>query len=359
MSATRAMLAGLLWGVGLALMVLWVGTSHGATRLDWPRTPVQRMRSADLSWAVKQKYPSQPCRWSVSGTINNQLRRAAIAEALTYVALPRIILFARQVCPAILGAIYSSSGLSGITAKLDPIYEAGAMRQGEWHEIDQCRDYVIPWNLEKKVRDCVTSGNAATVCAAQITPTVADYLDVRVQNGRCVEGSGIVVRDPQEPYRSDYANESGLLVTDRPIAPPDAQERAALDAATAAHLTSTGVDAAQQAFEALADDEREHRFFRLGEFLGTCDPGWTPAECTRWDHATHTAYLAWAASVKAADPFGAEQDKIDHNLAHICKNVGADDRLMIRPTCPAGRGFAGDMNKCPAMTCRYYLTRFP
>jgi hypothetical protein len=320
-----------------------------------PRTPTLRLTSADYSLAVRKANASQPCRWRRNGTLANQLQRAALAEGLTYVALPKLIPFARIVCPSVLSAVFSSSGLSGITSKLDPIYEAASMRQGDWHEIDQCRDYTIPWNLEEKIAACVTASSTAVRCAQVITPEQQDFLDLSIVNGRCVRGGRVAIVAPWEPYDSYRANKVGLLVTDTPIAKPDAAEVAALRAGLAAHATSSGVDAAQRRIEDLADDEREHRFFRLGDFLGSCDFGWTTTECAAWDRRTHAAYTRWEQSVEAGDPFAAEQDKIDHNLAHLCKNVGADDRLLVRFSCPAGRGFAGNMDRCVATTCREAL----
>lgn len=332
------------WIVVLLLAIdVWAG----------PRTPVLRLQPDALSYAVKLKHSSAPCKWSYDGHLHNQLERAAVAEALTYVAVPRIIYFARKVAPSTLSFTYSTSGLSGISMKLDPVYVSAEMRQGQWHEIDQCRDYVIPWNIEKKVRDAAISSANAANCAKHLTPELSKYLHIKVVNGKCVYGSDVIVQEPKQPYDSWYAHVYGLLVTSKtaPTSKPDLEEVEAIDATHRAHLISQGVDLAHQKLEALADDESEHRLFRLGAFLPDCDPGWTSEQCARWDAIKHTKHVAWGNSVKAGNQFAAEQDKIDHNLSHLCKNIGADTRLFVRFSCPAGRGFTGNMDRCPSMTC--------
>jgi hypothetical protein len=278
------------------------------------------------------------------------VQRDAVESALTGIAMPRVIAFARKLpgCASAMGYVFTN--YSKITSKLGPLYEAQEMKTGFWNVTVSGRHYHFEHYNERKVRDCATSNETTRhACAALLTPELGDYLDLRVVAGRCVVGAGLVILPPSEPY--DSARGVLGMVRTKTLSPrPDELEAGLLMTATNAHnALSPTTGAARLAAEASADDEAEHHRFRLKDFLSDCDPAWGDG-CAAWHAPQNRFFTKWLAAVERGDWFAARQADTDHQLAHICAAVH-DDRLLVLFSCPAGLGDAGSMDRCPVTTC--------
>jgi len=331
------------------LAVLLLATVAHAT--DTTRTPPYRPSPADLNLAVFDRYDGQSLKWCRGHTCT-QVERDAIEVALTGLVLPRIIRFARQL-PSCAGSMgFMLTNLSKMTAKLDPLYEAQEMRNRGWFVSPSGRDYYDDWYVERKVQQCATATTTARKqCAELLTKDLGDYVNLRVENGLCTKGSGLVVWEPQEPY--DAARGAlGAIVTVPPTRPPLTQDQtAALLVAHMAHAMGRGVQAAHLAFEGLARDEPEHHFFRIKDFSGEVDPLWSTDDIASWKALQHRFHLEWGASLARGDWFATRQADTDHQLAHICASL-KDDRLLVLFSCAAGRGPNGSMDRCIVRNCR-------
>jgi hypothetical protein len=340
----------------LAVLVLLaaLGVAHAG-----PRTPTLRPTAADLSLAVFNAYPSEPLRW-FHGETATQVQRDAVESALTGIASPRVINFAKRLpsCASSLGYLFTN--YSKITSKLSPLYEAQEMKTGFWNVTVSGRHYHFEHYNERKVQTCaVANETARKQCAAILTPEMGAYLDLRVEAGRCVIGAGITVAPPAAPYDS-ARGVLGMVTTKTPSPLPDATEAGLLTTATAAHnALSPTTGAARIAAEDSADDESEHHRFRLKDFMSDCDPAWGDG-CARWHPVQNRFFSTWLAAVLRGDWFAARQADTDHQLAHICAAV-KDDRLLVMFSCPAGRGrlqpdgSTSSMDNCPVTTCAQAL----
>jgi hypothetical protein len=332
--------------------LLLAATVAGAT--DTSRTPTLRPNAADLSLAVFLANPSDPLRW-FHGRTATQVQRDAVESALTGIAMPRVIQFAKHLpgCASSLGYLFTN--YSKITAKLGPLYEAQEMKTGFWNVTVSGRHYHFEHYNERKVRDCATSNETTRrQCAAILTPEMGDYLDLHVEAGRCVQGAGLVILPPAEPF--DTGRGVLGMVRTKTLSPkPDGDEQASLEAALAAHnALSPNTGLLRRAAEDTADDEAEHHRFRTKDFLSDLDPAWTPAEVMRLHAKQNASLTTWEQAVVRGDWFAARQADTDHQLWHICAAV-KDDRLLVLFACPAGLGDGGSMDRCPITTCSQAL----
>lgn len=328
-----------------------------ALATDLSRTPPYRPSSADLSLAVFDQYDGQSLKWC-RGVTCTQVQRDAIEVALTGLVLPRIIRFARQLpsCTGSLGFLIGN--LSKMTSKLDPLYEAQEMRNRGWFVSPSGRDYYDDWYDERRAQQCaVATTLARRQCAMLLSPVLGDYLDLRIENGLCTKGSGLVVWPPAEPYDAARAALGAIVTVTPPTQPALTDEQQALRLAThAAHASGNRVQAAHLAFEASATTETMHHFFRIKDFSGDVDPGWAPADAARWHALQHRFHIAWGEALARGDWFATRQADTDHQLAHICASL-KDDRLLVLFSCPAGLGPNGSMDRCEISTCRAALDR--
>lgn len=314
------------------------------------RTPTLRPNPADLSYAVYVANSTDPLKW-FHGHTATQVERSAVADGLAGIAIPRVIQFMRTMPGCLDDLTFAFSQLSDYTMKLDEVYEAGRMRQGDW-TIKAPWPYSIPWYIERRAQSCVTDSRSAMLCAAAIPPPMELYLDVRVQNGKCIKGSGLVVQAPTETFSSARAA-LGTIITKNPtVAPlPDATEASALRAAAAAHAAlAPNTGALRIAAEDLADDEAEHRRFRMKDFMSDLDVGWSVSDVMKLHMQQNVSFNAWEAAIERGDWFLVQMLSSDHQLWHICAAL-KDDRLLVRFSCPAGLGLSGNMDLCPTTTC--------
>lgn len=318
------------------------------------RTPTLRPSAADLSLAVFEANASDPLKW-FHGATATQVQRDAVESALTGIAMPRVIQFAKRLpsCTSSLGYLFTN--YSKITAKLGPLYEAQEMKTGFWNVTVSGRHYHFEHYNERKVQTCALANETARrACGAILTRELGAYLDLRVELGRCVKGAGIVVAPPAAPY--DSARGVLGMVRTKTLSPlPDATEAGLLTTATNAHNTlSSTTGPARIAAEDSADDESEHHRFRLKDFMSDTDPAWTASDVMGWHALQNRFFSTWLVAILRGDWFAARQADTDHQLAHICAAV-KDDRLLVLFSCPAGRGDAGSMDRCPVTTCAQAL----
>jgi hypothetical protein len=328
-----------------------------ALATDTTRTPSLRPTAEDLSVAVFDKYAPDPLTW-FRGKTATQVQRDAVESALTGIAMPRVIQFAKKL-PGCSGSAltYVLTNYSKITSKLGPLYEAQSMKNGSWQVTTSGRHYHFEHYNERKIRDCAITSSQAALCASVITPELKGYLNIAVVNGKCVKGN-IAVADPVETFDS-ARGVLGMVKTKNPLVQPlpDATEASLLDAADAAHTAlSPTTGAARLAAEDSADTETEHHLFRMKDFMSDVDPGWSPEQVMGWHRLQNRFFGCWKDNVKRGNWFAARQCDTDHQLAHICAAV-KDDRLLVMFSCPAGLGFTGSMDKCEVSDCQTALNR--
>lgn len=335
----------------MAIAVLVFATSVNAS--DLSRTPTMRPTPADMSYAVFEKYPTEPLKW-YRGYTATQVQREAVLSGLMGIAVPRVINYMKRIpgCADDLG--FAFSNFSYFTGKLDGEYEAGRMRQGDWF-VKVAWPYSIPWYIERRARDCSTTGIAnARLCATTSTGDVRNYLNIRVDGtGKCVKGGAVGAAAPKETYDSTRA-ELGTITTKTLSPIPDSEETTLLILADIAHsVGSPDTDARRRAAEDSADDEAEHHRFRLKDFMSDVDPAW--GDAIELIHAKQDeSFGCWVDNVLRGDWFAAQMCNTDHQLWHICGSI-RDDRLLIRLSCPAGLGRFGNMDRCPMTTCEEAL----
>ena len=308
------------------------------------------------------------------GRVATQTIRDAMEETLTGVALPEAIRYARSMNSCLSTAKSTVTELTKITMRLGPVYEQqqSLLANGVWSIPVFGRHYQIEQHQLAKIRAC-SLGSAAKACAdnermtrtGTVPNALADLLDIRIEDGKCVEGALFTLSPPLEPFDADRAN-VGIVQSKTPMAPP--ATGVLHDTHTAHSKTSdfqcgTGpaptasVRDAHIALEATATTEEQHHFLRLKDFSGTPDPNWSQQDVCRWARLQDEAHERWMTAVSQGDWAHARQADDDHQLAHICMNL-KDPNLKVRFSCgPTPRTL--HVEDCPALTCQEVLDSPP
>jgi hypothetical protein len=305
------------------------------------------------------------------GRIATQTLRDAMEETLTGVALPEAIRYARTMTSCAAIAKSTVGELTKITMRLGPVYEQQQSLEanGVWSIPVFGRHYQIEQHQLAKIRAC-SLGSAATACAANplmtrtgtVPNALADLLDIRIDNGRCVEGALFSLSPPVEPFDANRAN-VGIVQSKTPMTPP---ATSVLHATHTAHQQTSNfqcgtgpaptasVRDAHMALEATAITEDQHHFFRLKDFSGIPDPDWSPQQVCQWARLQDAAHERWMNAVSQGDWAHARQADDDHQLAHICMNLKHPD-LKVRFSC----GPSLHVEDCPVLTCQQVLATLP
>ena len=305
------------------------------------------------------------------GRVATQTIRDAMEETLTGVALPEAIHYALSMdsCRAIGRSTVTE--LTKITMRLGPVYEQQQSLEanGVWSIPVFGRHYQIEQHQLAKIRAC-SLGSAAEACARNelmtrtgtVPNALADLLDLRIENEKCVEGALFTLSPPLEPFDANRAN-VGIVQSKTPMIPPATgvlHDTHTAHSKTSDFVCGTGpaptasVRDAHMALEATATTEDQHHFLRLKDFSGTRDPDWSPQDICKWARLQDAAHERWMDAVSHGDWAHARQADDDHQLAHICMNLKHAD-LKVRFSCSTSL----HVEDCPALTCQQVLDTLP
>jgi hypothetical protein len=202
-----------------AAAIVHLCTAAPAAGVDRSATPPVRPTYQDVSI----KLPSSSFYEWFRGRTATQAQRDAMEETLTGVAVPEALRYARTIS-ACAGQVPSlASQLTKVTAKLGTTYEQNSLLPaGSWWVPIQGRHYSFEQYILHTVRSCSTGSGAASACAKSplMTPALADLLDIRIENGRCVAGAAFGVPAPLETY-SSYRAAVGGVQSKTAMVPPD------------------------------------------------------------------------------------------------------------------------------------------
>ena len=291
----------------------------------------------------------------------NQYERDAMEQALLGVWAPRALLF-METLPKCAGAVheaFSSSTLSGITAKLDVAHQyddiLGPQRK-TWNVTQGGRHYEIEGYILAHAHSCALDDPVACAASPLMNTDMADLLDLTVTEGACVDGNGFV--PPNTPAMSGDTGD-GLAdanVHFPPLSDTDEQLRQAAIAAHAGGLCGAApapsVQAAQTAFEATCTTIDCLHFRKPQAFIGGCAPGMSADDCCAWKALEHREYVNWANALATGDwglvrCFGAR-----HRRMHLCANFAPNGLVIRMPPCTVPAAYPDDT---PAVACTDYL----
>ena len=320
---------------------------------------------------VSIKIPRQESFKWFRGYVATQVLRDAMEETLAGIAVPEALRYARTIpsCETAMNKAMSSSGLNAITTKLGPIYEiAQALKDGDGGSWaiggTQGRHYSIENYILSNVQACSIEANSASLCAKStlMTPDLLDLLDMRVEGGKCVQGANFELVPPQEVY-DNKRSQLGKVQAKTLMPELTEEQKRMLHATHMAHKQVSdwrcGIAPAPEAgivkkrhleLEASAVNEEQHHFFRLKDFSGTPDPGWTQEEVCQWARLQDRAHENWMDAILAGKWGRARLFDNDHQQAHLCMTL-KNDELLTLFSCEQEES----VRDCPKRTCTEVL----
>ena len=193
-----------------------------------------------------------------------------------------------------------------------------------------------------------------------------DLLNLRIENGQCVKGAAFTIPPKLEDENKARAND-GLMTKKAVLSPLSSTQMELLHATHMAHVAVSNwrcgasapaagiVTRAHQAFEATAKNETEHHFFRMKDFAGAVDAGWSAAEVCALGRFQDDAHERWMKAVEALDLIHARAADNDHQMGHICMGVKDERVTTIRlSTCGMDKfEFCPPLNSCQELLAPY------
>ncbi len=348
------------------LIALLFGTQgHAAGLLD-PIPPV-RPTHQDVSLKMWNLGGSAPLKW-FRGHTSTQSERDAVEEA-SYMGVYESIRFAKQF-PGCNSTVSSSlANMNKISSKLGPGYEYAALKANDiWEVTIQGRHYTFEKYALKALQGCLSTSTVAPLCGAKISANLADLLDLRVQDGKCVKGALFEVPAPTEAFDTARSRVDAVSRRVSFVAWTPAQVQALHDTHAAHQAVSDfrcevglpptpgAVDAAHRRLEGLARNIIEQHFFMMKAFSGVVDPAMTKAEECQWARKQDAAHERWMNAVLAQDWFQSRTAENDHQLAHVCMN-NKDARVLILPYCKNPFDPNWNIFNCPVISCEQWLAQ--
>jgi hypothetical protein len=311
------------------------------TANDAPSAPL-RSTAADVSMAVLK--PGSAFLWW-RGQTATQVMRDDLEQTIVGVLVPELVLYVRRTNPACStwGFVYSALRSVFASEGWNTLYPQRAVTYAHsaWQINANGRFYGYDVYVPKRLCQCLQIGAPAdlwTFCFGPGTPPGTAFDPARANAG--VETSQHRM-PPPNPVLLHATHTAHVAVSDWRCGGPEPPPGI--------------VEAAHRRLEASARSESEHHFFRMKNFSGLVDPGWThdhtpTSEECRWGRLQDRFHGRWIGCEEAGDWGCAEQAQDDHQLAHVCMNIGTDDRLVVRFSCGAYIG------GCPVQTCREALS---
>jgi len=291
------------------------------------------------------------------GHTANQYERDLMEQTLLGVWMPRVLRYMRGIkaCQSVLHS--AETNLSVVRQRLNTVHQyddIGGPPPKTWQVTTGGRHYQIEYYRMQAAQSC-SVGSGAADCAAVMVPDMADLLDIKIVDGKCVKGADFVPPPDCQGTPTLEGIADGRLdfddLGDADVALADA-------AAAVYHGTLCGetpgasVKAAQNAFIATAPDASQAHFRTPQDFTGDIDPLWTPTEVCQWKELTHREYIemvtAWkAGNWKLARCFGRR-----HSDMHWCLNYKSDTVNIRMSPCTDPMTYP---DLTAPMTCADYL----
>jgi len=349
---TASMLA--MWAVVVLLSVLcW----YAIYRAVWPTNadafdPVV-ITAQDVSLKVKGG-DDYTC---VHGHTANQYERDVMEQTLLGVWMPRVLRYMRgmKACQSVLHS--AETNLSVVRQRLNVVHQyddIGGPPPKTWQVTVAGRHYQIEYYRMQAAQSC-SVGSGAADCGAVMVPDLADLLDIKIVDGKCVKGADFTPPPDCQGTPSLEGIADGRMEFDD-LGEPDV---ALADAAAAAHhgtmcgeVPAGSVQAAQHNFIGSCDTASCAHFRTPQAFTGDIDPLWTPQEVCEWKELTHREYVelvtAWkAGNWKLARCFGRR-----HSDMHWCMNYKSDTINIRMSPCTDPMTYP---DLTAPMTCGDYL----
>lgn len=333
----------------------------------------------------------QPFRWCPpDGHICSETERDILQQFIARVAVPKAIAFVKTLSasPSDLNFGYTSITLLN---RLGTNYKEKSMCPdgGLWSVHDEGRHYLKPNYVIRRYRGLALLKSAA--CAKLITPDIADLLDLKIVNNKCVQGADFVLPTPLvfDKARHDSGAVTFNAVTQARLAAGAQRDKNALELTHLGHMWSTNynngfetvftaeqkalldpftngdyskppsgfVQTVHKNYEALCGDDEMCRHYRVMDaFDGFMHPGWTEKQAKLLRSGQDLFHHLWAQAQLTGNWCMVSGFDEDHSVFHMCANIGPGTRVLVRPFHPEKPEEC--FEDCATVTCEQLLIQF-
>ena len=239
-----------------------------------------------------------------------------------------------------------SSGFTHVIAHLWTGYRTNfSSGRNDWGTDDDGKLYRVTLNAAKECqKDILSTPAKQQACASfpePILPQLLDFLDLRIENGKCVKGATFILPPyPTSGTYDKYALTRGLIDYETTLVPWTTEQRGCiLDTHLAHHAVTNwhcgvgprppdGIVATEhRRCSALAASTQQLRLLTMLPFSGIFDAEWSQVEKCAIARAQDAAHHRWTDAMLAIDGvtkgqwLAIELANIDHAALHLVANL--------------------------------------